>query len=268
MKLSFSTLACPDWNLDKIVDFAVTNSYDGVELRIAKPQLTTEYSQQERLKLKKLFAENNLEIPCITAYTRFGYQKYELRQDNLKKLKEIIDLAADIGAKYIRTFGPVPDNKCKLDQVIRWIKESFLIIDNYAEQKGIKILLESHDDLCQGKDLIKIFEDSNLKSCGVLWDVAHSIRAGEKITETISYLKDYIYHVHLKDWLRLNKSEDRYVLLGAGELPLNKLINNLAKINYCGYFSFEWEKVWHPEIEESELAIIQYSKKMRNNFLN
>jgi hypothetical protein len=32
-KLSFSTLGCPDWSFDKIIDFAKDNQYTGIEVR-------------------------------------------------------------------------------------------------------------------------------------------------------------------------------------------------------------------------------------------
>jgi len=31
--LSFSTLGCPDWSFEKILEFSVANNYDGIELR-------------------------------------------------------------------------------------------------------------------------------------------------------------------------------------------------------------------------------------------
>ena len=39
MKTSFSTLACPDWNLTEILQAAVTYGYDGVELRVVSREL-------------------------------------------------------------------------------------------------------------------------------------------------------------------------------------------------------------------------------------
>jgi hypothetical protein len=35
---------------------------------------------------------------------------------------------------------------------------------------------------------------------------------------------------------------------------------------YKGYYSFEWEKLWHPEIAEPELALADYPKKMKTHF--
>jgi len=37
----------------------------------------------------------------------------------------------------------------------------------------------------------------------------------------------------------------------------------LAAGGYRGYYCFEWEKRWHPEIEEPEIAIPHYAKVMR-----
>lgn len=268
MKLSFSTLACPDWDMKKVVRFAVDNKYDGVELRGTPPHLSKDYSQIERQVVRDLFYNNGLEIPCITAYTRFNDQKVKLRQRNVEELKRMIELAADLGATYVRTFGTDVDNSYELSEVITWTAEAFKEIDNYAASKGVRVLLETHDFLSRGEDVVKIFEKSQTSSCGVLWDVAHSIRAGEGIATTLNYLGDYIYHIHLKDWLPLPYcSRDYYVLMAAGLLPLKELLERLKTINYQGYLSLEWEKVWHPEIEESDIAIVQYALKMRE-YLN
>jgi len=32
-RLAFSTLGCPDWTLNQIVDFAANNHYQGIEVR-------------------------------------------------------------------------------------------------------------------------------------------------------------------------------------------------------------------------------------------
>jgi hypothetical protein len=37
----------------------------------------------------------------------------------------------------------------------------------------------------------------------------------------------------------------------------------LEQGGYDGYLSFEWEKAWHPEIDEPEVAIPQYATYMR-----
>ena len=33
MKTSFTTLACPDWTIDRVIDAAVANKYDAIDFR-------------------------------------------------------------------------------------------------------------------------------------------------------------------------------------------------------------------------------------------
>lgn len=265
MKLSYSTLACPEWEIDKVIAKAKKFGYDGVELRAKKPQLSRDFSQEKVAEIKDKFSKSGIELPCITAYTRFNDPDAEVRANNVKELKEMIDLAADVGAKYVRTFGS-GDSTAEKNEIIIWIREAFKELDDYAGQKDIKILLETHDDLSTGRDVSKIFKDSGLKNCGVVWDAAHSIRAGESVETTINYLEDYIYHVHLKDWINLDGDEDHYVLLAAGVLPLEKILLGLKEIDYKGYLSLEWEKMWCPDIEDSIISIRQYPIKINEYF--
>ena len=43
----------------------------------------------------------------------------------------------------------------------------------------------------------------------------------------------------------------------------NMLAPVLKAAGYKGYYGFEWEKAWHPEIEEPEVALPQYAEMMK-----
>ena len=67
--------------------------------------------------------------------------------------------------------------------------------------------------------------------------------------EVYAVLKPYIRHVHIKD-LKIVDGKQQYVLLGTGIVPIFQAIDLLYANQYPGYYSFEWEKLWHPEILE------------------
>ena len=70
----------------------------------------------------------------------------------------------------------------------------------------------------------------------------------------------YIRHTHLKDSVpAATEGGRRYVLTGTGEVPVRRQIEALVKTGYRGVYSFEWEKRWHPEIAEPEVAIAQFA---------
>lgn len=265
MKLSFSTLACFDWDLPKIAGIAEKWGYDGVELRVDGDQhISPSFSRGEREKVRRLFSRHGLEIPCLAAYTRFAFPEGELRQENILALKQVIDLAHDLEAPYVRTFGANTDQLINKESLTQWVAEALLAADDYAAHRGVRVLLETHDQLSTGFEIKQVFARTGPISAGVLWDVKHSLVKGEALSATLEYIGDLVYHVHLKDWLKVpGLDKERLLLVGAGELPLAGILESLKGIDYQGFLSLEWEKLWHPEIEDSYLAIYQFVQKMR-----
>jgi sugar phosphate isomerase/epimerase len=54
--------------------------------------------------------------------------------------------------------------------------------------------------------------------------------------------------------------ERKYVLPGTGEVPMERQVTALRNIGYKGYYCFEWEKAWHPDIQEPDVAFPAYVK--------
>ena len=54
----------------------------------------------------------------------------------------------------------------------------------------------------------------------------------------------------------------RDFLTGSGDVPMKAQIDTLVKGGYQGYYCFEWEKKWHPEIEEPEVSFPHYARVM------
>ena len=55
------------------------------------------------------------------------------------------------------------------------------------------------------------------------------------------------------------------MLLGEGEVPVRKGLWLLRQKGYVREVSVEWEKAWHPEIPEPEVAFPQHLSKVREN---
>ena len=75
----------------------------------------------------------------------------------------------------------------------------------------------------------------------------------------MAQLVKLIRHTHLKD-SRKEGNDVHYVLTGRGDVPVKRQIQVLVETGYQGYFSFEWEKVWHPDLEEPEIAFPDFSR--------
>jgi sugar phosphate isomerase/epimerase len=70
--------------------------------------------------------------------------------------------------------------------------------------------------------------------------------------------------VHMKD-LQHNQNAWRYVLTGEGDFPWLDLKRALDRLRYERFISFEWEKKWHPEIADPEIALLHFARWFREN---
>ena len=271
--LSFSTLGCPDWTFHQITSFAVQHGYKGIEVRglqrqmdLTKcPEFSTEENRKATLALMK---EKGLRFVGLGSSANLHFPDGAEREKNLADAKSFIDLAQQINCPYIRVF---PNNFIKGQEkntTIDLIIKGLLELGDYAKEKNVSVLMESHGDVVKIEDLEKIMRSAEHTNVGLVWDISNMWTVTkESPVEAYKKLKKYIRHTHIKD-AKLIDGKPQYTLLGQGEVPIFEAIDALSKGGYKGYYSFEWEKMWHPEIAEPEIAIADYSKVMKQHFKN
>jgi sugar phosphate isomerase/epimerase len=194
------------------------------------------------------------------------FPKGEERNKNLDEGKRFIDLAQKLNCPYVRVFpNQLPkdrDRQESLNLIIEGLKE----LGEYASKSNVAVLLESHGELIYKKDLLFVMEGAANPHVGLVWDVCNMwIVTKESPEEVYASLKPYIRHTHIKD-LKIENGKEEYVLLGTGIVPIFQAIDLLYQNHYPGYYSFEWEKLWHPEIIEPQIALADYPMAMRKHF--
>ncbi|MBO7743703.1 sugar phosphate isomerase/epimerase [Paenibacillus sp. MWE-103] len=261
MKTAFTTLACPAWSWDRIVNEAARLGYDGIELRGLEGELYLPKCPPFRPDaiehtLRQL-EDNRLEICCIDTSCAFhDPNRYEAA---IEEGVASIDLAHTLNAPFIRVFGdaiPVGANKTA---IINRVSAALELLGNYAADKGVQVLLETHGDFSASANVLAVLDRTSSPAVGVLWDVNNPYKhgRGESVEETFRQLGPFIKHTHLKDSFGRGK-EEAIRLPGEGDLPLADCLSILKRNGYDGWLSFEWEKKWHPHIEEPEAALPVY----------
>lgn len=264
LPLGFSTLGCPTWSWAGILQEAQRDGYAAIELRglegemdlTKRPELAPEQLAARRREL----AEVGARVICLGASATMHQMDPAKRDAQLDEARRFIDLASTLGAPYVRVFGdrklPGVDRDAMLAHVARGLRE----LGEYAEGRGVTVLIESHGDFTDSASLLEILERAGSRGVALLWDAHHTfVSGGEEPEVTVNRLGRWIRHTHLKDSVPAG-SDRRYVLTGTGDVPVRRQIAALARIRYAGYYSFEWEKRWHPEIEEPEVAIPHFAR--------
>lgn len=268
--LAFSTLGCPEWNFKKITDFAMQHNYKGIELRglLRQMDLTKcpEFSEKNISETLDIMKDKNLAFVDLGSSTSLHIADSEERKKNLDEAKSFIDLAQKINCPHVRVFpNNLPKNQDK-NATLDLITNGLLELGDYAKGSNVSVLMETHGDVVWAGDIEKIMQVAFNEHTGLVWDVTNMWSITKEPPEEVyQKLKKYIRHTHIKD-LKMIDGKEHYVLLGQGEVPIFTAIDALREGGYKGYYSFEWEKLWHPEIGEPEIAFAQYSKVMLEHF--
>ena len=152
------------------------------------------------------------------------------------------------------------------EETIALIVSALKELGDYASAKNVYVLMETHGKVVYTADLLNIMQQTNHPHVGLVWDAYNMWSVTqESPAQVYASLKNYIRHTHIKDAKLINGKKE-YVFLGEGTSPIFEAVDLLAKNNFTGYYSFEWEKLWHPEIADSATAIADYSKKMNAHF--
>jgi sugar phosphate isomerase/epimerase len=264
--LSFSTLGCPDWNFQKIVEFAVHHTYSGIEMRGLQRQMDlskcSEFSSEHRAGTLALMKEKGLKFVNLGSSATLHFAEGAERQKNIDEGKRFIDLASQINCPYIRVFPnnfpKEQDKTATIDLIIKGLLE----LGDYAKEANVTVLMETHGDVVKSEDLEVIMRSSEHPNVGLVWDACNMWMVTKEAPAAVyQKLKKYIRHTHIKDLIMVD-GKAQYRLLGKGESPIFEVISLLKKDGYKGFYSFEWEKLWHPEIDEPEVALADYSKVM------
>ncbi len=265
MKISFSTLGCPDFSWIDICSMAKDFGFQGVEIRglsgedifkLHNSPFKPENIEATRDQLKR----QKLEISCFSTGCSLGYR--EKREENRKEICRYIELASFFGVPYVRVLGEPsaePEMQVDDDFVVEQMKELAPI----AEQAGVILLLETNGVYSDTARLADVLARVGSDNVAALWDFNHPFRFnGEMPQTTINNLGAYIKHIHIKDSV-VEDGKLIYKLVGEGDLPpMADYMKALLSLNYEGYVSLEWMKQYAPDLSDPGVVFPHYAHFM------
>lgn len=265
-QLGFSSLACPDYDVDQLIDLATRSGYAGVELRFVRGQvdLTTleEFSPAKIGETRRRFSDAGLTVACIDTSVRQNALDEETRAAQQENARANVQIAVGLGAKYIRVFGgPIPGSQDR-EKTLDAIAVGLGAIAEEAAESGVTAVLESHDDFSTSGSILDLYRRGASDKLQVLWDTLHTFRHGESPEYTWSQIGHLVKHVHMKDSYVATPEGFDFAPTGEGTIPLSEIVAVLTRNGYSGFVDFEWEKAWHPEIEDAEVAVPLFARYM------
>jgi sugar phosphate isomerase/epimerase len=277
MKLSFTTLGCPQWNLDTIILRAAEYGYDAVDFRgvgvtldiTTLPEFTVHGAE-----VRQRFADAGLVISGISSSIQVCHAGK--RTANLDEAQRTIAVAKGLGCPNVRIFGGGEVEKVGRGAAAAIGRECIAAILALDGAEGMRWLFETHDHWISSADCRLLLDAIPNPQFGALWDAGHTTRVGHELpAHTYATIGPRIGYTHFKDAVydpshsQAMKDGWRYVLPGTGQLPLAEAMRVLQEGGYDGYLVFEHEKRWHQNLPEPEVALpafVQWARAIKQGW--
>ena len=264
MRISFSTIGCPDCDWVDIYSMATDFHFDGIEIRgigrnVFAPTAAPFLPRRIDSSIAKL-AELHLSISCLSSNTTIRDE--ESRTIAYTEISDLIDLAEKLSCPYIRILADrdaVVTAEVNDDEVT----EALLKLADMAKGRGVTLLCETNGVYADTTRLKKLLDRVNRPEVAALWDMHHPYRYfGEAPQKTVDTLGDYIKHVHVKDSTLID-GVLTYKMMGEGDMPIYDMLDALSAIGYDGFISLEWVKRYMPSLTDAGVVFPHFAHYMR-----
>lgn len=270
MKLSTTTLGCPSWDLATLIERTRAMGFDAIDFRGYMGNMKLweipEFSSGLAGTAARI-AASGLAVTCISTGIRCIGRTEADRAKREHEAKASAAMCRAFGAPFIRVFGGEFDEVATtraqaIEAVGRSLVEVAKIVTDLAD---VTVLIETHDAWTTSEHIQAAVAAASHPAVGICWDIKHTYWvAHETPAYTWARLGPLVHNTHWKDGRRGEEGRrDRLCLLGEGQVPLADAYQVLCAGGYDGPLTLEWEKQWHPHIEEPEVAFPHFVSYMR-----
>ncbi len=264
MKLAFSSVACPSWDLATMVQHARDHGYDGIELRGLQGQMHLPLAPELASnpgRVGELMRETGIELVCLCSSASFHVDDPSEIARNLAEVREYLDLAASLGCPFVRVHaGEIPRARFlgfeRREAVLGRVAAAIRQLVPYAAERRVTVLIENGGDFADSAAMWYVCDavDSPVVKC--CWSPFAARIRRERPTTSIPRLGARIGLVQLSDGkFGVNGSMEGYAPPGQGEIEIPRLIQLLKGIGFGGYLVVHWPKLWVPSLADADAVL-------------
>lgn len=230
----------------------------GLELSIAghkndRLQTWAEYSDIDAVS--QLFAQSGINLETVATGNDFTLPSAKDCSAELEKVQRVIEIAWQLGAKYLRIFaGFSPADEIK---GLRWRTMVTCLNEagHKAKKYGVRLAVETHGGVTAASGGVRHFFSTSSRTdlllqmlkelspeIGLVFDPANLGAVGmstKQIIELYNTVKERITYIHLKDFRRVSADALLPCACGEGILDWALLYEAMAEFTGTGFIEYE-----------------------------
>lgn len=274
MKLGFSNVACPSWDLATLAEKAKVYGYSGIELRHLQGQMhlpiAPELSANPE-KIGQLIRDTGVELVCLSTSAAFHSRDAAEVAEQQSIVREYVELAGRLGCPMVRVFaGEVPRNKLigyeRRETVLARIARAIRELAPHAAAHRTTVVIENGGDFADSASLWYLVDAAASPAVKCCWNPFAARTRGERPTTSIPRLGSKIGLVHVCDGkFQEGGGLEGHALPGQGQVEIARMVQLLKGIGYAGYLMLDWPKLWVPGLADPDKAlptVAQYLQKL------
>lgn len=267
MKIGFSSLACPGWDLETIVTSASEMGFDGVELRGLRGELhlplVPELAGDPRATAA-VFRQHGVELVCLASSVTLDSRRREevARQKGI--LTEFVELAAKLECRFVRLFAGEVQRLDNHRAALARIAEALRSVAPIASRCGVTLLLENGGDFATSEDIWFLIDAADSPAVRCCWNQCNAKVHLERPTNSIPRLAGKLGMVHVCDATFESAGVlSEYKPPGEGDTEIARQIELLRGVAYDRYLVFEWPAMWVESLSAPEVVLPEVAKYLR-----
>ncbi len=242
MKLSFSTKDIKAHGFAEVCNEALDYGFQGFEIYDLKSDVATDvnglFNSVGAAGAKRKLINRRLSVPALVYPNPVGKNaddtdgvKHYIKEASYASVQNVIITLDDSASN--------DEIKSVLDPVM---------VD--TEKYGVTLLFDTVGKFAKTQNVIDIINMFSIGLVGASWNIRETYFNGQEDAEkTIQILGAYINNVRMGDM-----KDDKAVLIGEGELPVDEFVFALRSLNYEGYISV----LMNDEISDTDIVFTHF----------
>lgn len=261
MRPALSTVACPDWTLQRVAEAASDAGYVGIDLHTlgfastamacdpllsgaAKVRSTLERAGQVPVCLSTTISLDDPITPPVLGLIRDN-------EASIRRARRVIEHASLLECPFVRVFPYRVDGPRRRPAARRWIVERIRLAADRCRNAGVRLLIENTGPCATAAALAQLLDAVDLPQLvGASYRVEVGQAGGDDPARAWEVLGDGLHLVRLAD-----HSAGLPCPLGQGQLDANRLIDSLGSSGWSGWVVNQYDRLAHSGLDRLDEAI-------------
>lgn len=268
LRPAFSTVALPDWTLDRVARSASGFGFQAVELRsfgAGSTRLACDPALTDRAKVQRMFREQGVRIAGVSTGVRLDPavkppvigQVLDIRHKPVRQGRHAVEVAHDIGATYASMFAFEGGRRERRSAVLRRVCDRLAMVCDHARHRDLFVVIENGGAFARAENLHEIVDRVGHQLLRVCYDISTAAGAGDDPAAGAVGLGPALHAVRVRDMRHGAPCE-----LGAGDIPVRETIQALSRAGSQAWAVYNWDRLWLDDLAPAESVLPEAARTL------